>query len=158
MTWYRHTQYSGLRSGSTFVDGQARLRTAQPLSKKDRQDSQTALSELGPSASQVAATLDMLSLMEKVKQLELEKAELQSQLSSDPATKPGAPSDAALEDAQVPEPEPADSRPLATPVRSKQHVFHESSPPALTPVPASTMARTRTQVEPVPKPTLLAAA
>ena len=65
-------QYSGLRSGSTFVDGQDRLRTAQPLTQKDRQDSQTNLSDLGPSASQVAASLEMFTLLEKVKQLELE--------------------------------------------------------------------------------------
>ena len=120
-------QYSGLRSGSTFVDGQDRLRTAQPLTQKDRQDSQTNLSDLGPSASQVAASLDMFTLLEKVKQLELEKAELQSQLSNDATTKPGAPSDAEpVNDKVANAPEPADSRPLATPVRSKNHVFHDS--------------------------------
>ncbi|CAE7751229.1 unnamed protein product [Symbiodinium sp. CCMP2592] len=148
------------QSGSTFVDGQDRLRTAQPLSHKDRQDSQTNLSDLGPSASQVAASLDMLSLMEKVKQLELEKAELQSQLSSDSTTKPEAPSDAEPADAKASE--PADSKPLATPVRNmKEHVFHESPPPAVSPasvLPASMLAKIRTQSEPVPKPALSPAA
>ena len=44
-----------------------------------------------------------------------EKAELQSQLSNDATTKPGAPSDAEpVNDKVANAPEPADSRPLAT--------------------------------------------
>ena len=60
------------------MDGQARLQAGH-LTNKDRQDSQTNLSDLGPSASQVGSAVDMNMLLQRVQQLELEKAELESQ-------------------------------------------------------------------------------
>ncbi|CAE7875949.1 unnamed protein product [Symbiodinium sp. KB8] len=139
-------------SGSTFVDAEARLQAHSRLSSKDRQDSQT-ISDIGPSASQVVAGVDMSMLLQRVQQLELEKAELESQLSTDSK---GSKATTATEP-QVPEASkaPAAERPVATPVRAKEHVFHDSPPPSpvtkgLSP---SLAARIRTQADPVPKPT-----
>ena len=132
------------------MDGQARLQAGH-LTNKDRQDSQTNLSDLGPSASQVGSAVDMNMLLQRVQQLELEKAELESQLSSD-STRTTSANDPEPE--QAPK-EPAASKPVATPVRAKQHVFHDSpSPaPANDGLPACLGdVRIRTQAEPVPKP------
>ncbi|OLQ08757.1 hypothetical protein AK812_SmicGene7744 [Symbiodinium microadriaticum] len=142
-----------MMSGSTFVDAQARLRSSQPLSRADRQDSQTNLSDLGPSASQVASALDMHALVERVKQLELEKAELQTQISTGSTTSPTPSAVAEPEKHQAPDADSA--RPVATPTRNKEHVFHEAPDPATSPgggIPASVYANIRTQADPVPMP------
>ncbi|CAE7709926.1 unnamed protein product [Symbiodinium sp. CCMP2592] len=119
----------------------------------DSQDSQTNLSDLGPSASQVASALDMSVLLQRVQQLELEKAELQSQLSSDSKSTTSETKDPVPEDASK---EPAASKPVATPVRAKVHVFHDSPSPA----PANHALpaclndlKIKTQAQPVPRPT-----
>ncbi|CAE7258137.1 unnamed protein product, partial [Symbiodinium necroappetens] len=81
--------------------------------------------------AQVASALDMHALLERVKQLELEKAELQTQISTGSTT------------------------PVATPTRNKEHVFHEAPDPATSPgggLPASVYANIRTQADPVPMP------
>ncbi|CAE7294668.1 unnamed protein product [Symbiodinium sp. CCMP2592] len=146
-------------SGSTFVDGQARLREVQRITAKDRQDSQTNLSELGPSASQVASAVDMNMLLQRVQQLELEKAELESQLSSDSKAsnvkEPAASSDEKPSNVKEPEASQEPQRPVATPVRPKTHVFHDS--PTTSPaggLSTDLLAKVKTQAEPVPKPTL----
>ena len=140
------------------MDAEARLQAGRGLSPKDRQDSQTnmsGLSDIGPSASQVVGGADLNLLLQRVQQLELEKAELESQLSSDSkgssatATQPEAseaPNESKPKDAE---------RPIATPARSKEHVFHSpprSSPTKVDGLPAGLAARIRTQAEPVPKP------
>ncbi|CAE7770667.1 unnamed protein product [Symbiodinium sp. CCMP2592] len=142
----------GDASGSTFVDSQARLHASR-LTNKDRQDSQTNLSDLGPSASQVASALDMSVLLQRVQQLELEKAELQSQLSSDSKSTTSETKDPVPEDASK---EPAASKPVATPVRAKVHVFHDSPSPAPAnhALPACLSdIKIKTQAQPVPRPT-----
>ncbi|CAE7412943.1 unnamed protein product [Symbiodinium sp. CCMP2592] len=113
-------------SGSTFADGQARLHSGR-LTNKDRQDSRTNLSDLGPSASQVATAFDMSMLLQRAQQLELEKADSSAATRNFKGTT--SEKDPVPEDASK---EPAASKPVATPVRAlaKVHVLHDSPSPA----------------------------